>query len=86
MKRTLMISPQFVMMVCRPSDYARYYKVIGNALPDDVHVVEVRIDHILNKNDSPMIGLVLESTEFTEDTPEPLPAVEFTEVRRECCQ
>ncbi len=75
--RILRLDPRILIPMFQIQELPRYYSITKNPLPADAVVVDVELEH--NPNGL-IMDLIIESGEFTEDTPNPLPPVEITQM------
>ena len=82
-RRTLRVSPGLLINMFMKEDLPKFYSITKDELPLDAKIVDVIpqwMGEIEESMELTTIDLVIESKEFTEDTPEPLPPIEITQV------
>ena len=79
-RRTLRVSPDLFVNMFMKEDLPKFYSITKDELPLDAKIVDVIPQWMGETEELATIDLVIESREFTEDTPEPLPPIEFTQV------
>ena len=77
-RRRLIVDSGIFIMMFQSSEAPRFYSITKNALPDDAEVVSGTV--VENEDDKVTIILEIESESFTEETPNPLPAIEVTQL------
>jgi len=75
--RHLKVAPELLIAMCRSEPSPRYYAVTKNPLPADSVVVGITSEY---NNGVLVMELSIESKEFTDNVPDPLPSVEFTQM------
>ncbi len=75
--RHLRVVPQLLVAMCQSEPSPRFYAVTKNPLPTDAVVIGVTTEYTAG---GLVMDLEIESREFTENVPDPLPAVEFTQM------
>ncbi|KKL85880.1 hypothetical protein LCGC14_1950340 [marine sediment metagenome] len=75
--RHLRVIPQLLVAMCQEEDSPRFYSVTKNPLPRDTVCIGMSTEHSAG---GMIIILELESNEFTENVPDPLPPVEHTQM------
>ena len=82
-QRTLRVAPEIFTAMFKKEDLPKFYSITKNSLPPDAKIVDVS-PYWSGETEESMelryIGLVIESKEFTEDIPDPLPPIELTQV------
>ncbi len=77
--RHLRVSPELFAAICKedPNQFPSYYSVTKNPIPNDAVVVGVAVEY---HADGLVLDLEIESKEFTDNVPDPLPQVEHTQI------
>ena len=82
-QRTLRVSPEIFINMFQKEDLPKFYSITKNSLPLDAKIVDVRPTWLwkaMERMSLSYINLIIESKEFTDDTPELLPPIEVTQV------
>ena len=75
-RRQLWVSPEIFVMMFQQHDLPKFYSVTKDALPLDARIVDVEPRFSGDDTQLTALDLTIESEEFNEDTPDPLPPIE----------